>query len=1492
MPRPVTGRRPDSLFDNRYRYDYIYPRGRSGETLRAYDTLQDNRPVVIKRPALQDAPPIRAGQEVCLLNEKRALELLTGHPVLCELLHTGTFRVGGQAHHYLVIEMAQGETVESMVLDLAARGARLPSLEMLNIIEGVLDLLQAAHDRGMVYNDADAKHLFWDREQYTLKMIDWGNVVFLDADHPSAHVTRATDILHTGQLMYFILSGGHRLESGRADPASDLGDEVPARLKEIINKAVHPDPALRYAEISPFRRDLAEVRRPIHKNREALVERVRGRLTTANSQTHLEELRNLIQEALIVDPGYPPARELLAEVGARLRHLALQGDLDAVRIYLESGNLAGAESLLDDLVAREDTTRLPVLLFLQDACVQLGVHVNEDGTPSVICEGLSPALDALYREDPQAAARILMTTPESRADGRLQQYLLAERLSLRIPGITLLRPHLVRLEDMIAHLPPAGRLRQAVQGLIRKLDEPVATGIRSLIRVYQHVADLLVGLESEIETAAREYPRPGDTPQVVAGRARQVADNVVELLEVVSQHAITDPSRAGNALWHAASIDPGHPAFEAINNLLSTFHSDLDALRRFAPAADGANIAEYLVGARMRLRPYASDIDDPIFKAILAGIETASGAWTRIVDSIALGGRRPAADACAQASEAIRPLNASLAAWFDDLLRRVEEAPHVEQLSPNTVLGRALAEGWDAWDRGRGQEAMLAGKRAADAAATDAEKLAAQRLIGLSEALERWMERDGTTSPAQMEATERRILSLFVPEEESIRATFAAQMPTLQIYLKAMLKGVVEPLRDASAAGVRILFFDYVLRGMRALYREQFDEATSWLEAAGKTLHHARTHPAFQVLEHAIVRRQLVNESVRTLNNTRSVAALDEARHAVRAPLAAPLLEQADQALRAVDESLRRWPDGDFRAARQQLDIAIERTNAAQGIIGKDLGAFKLWLQDLADSAEILAQARRVIEQAALVPADEPDPDVTTAHQKLVDVTRRDLGEAYTAQLRQWRDTYNGMRDVYTDPLLTRDEKLRLMEGHFASLFIARQPALPIFRHWQEVVQQTPDPTPPASSIPVTALDMAPGSVATEGQDLPPFLAGHAPRGSLARTATQPGQEMRTSSGDSARQESDTAQPQADSSAAGSARGRSIPPVVIAGGLVLTIILIVALIALGGNRGADGPIPTPTRGAQVTLTGSEQLAETVAAVAAAQTDTPEPPPVPSATPTVTALPPTPTSPPPSPETPVPTPTRLTPIPTGELIEPATLAPLITPSATPEPTLAAGAILPGTPLPVDPSVVLPTVPPQAPSGLRDVLVALGGLPPERATWDTNWFGLREGVWQLGNPMPGAGRGPLIRVGPDILTPLFGADAARFLRRMDITLELAQYEPSLLPTGRVFFGAGFESLQGQRAAVEAKLIQPQVLDVRVYLNTLSLPGVQIPSPQGRVQITIERNEDRTLSLYLDGQRLGQSNATYAPGVPLSMYLYASTGGVLVNVTSFTIQLEQTE
>src|SRR5262249_42373452 len=160
------------------------------------------------------------------------------------------------------------------------------------------------------------------------------------------------------------------------------------------------------------------------------------------------------------------------------------------------------------------------------------------------------------------------------------------------------------------------------------------------------------------------------------------------------------------------------------------------------------------------------------------------------------------------------------------------------------------------------------------------------------------------------------------------------------------------------------------------------------------------------------------------------------------------------------DEALRRWPDGEFRAARQQLDNALENIANAEKMTGKDLSPFKGWLQDLADSADILQQARRTIEQAALVPADTPDPIVMEAHQKLVDLTRRDLGESFTAQLRQWRDTYVAIQTMYLDPIMSKAEKLAQFDGHFASLFIDRQPALPIFRHWQSVIRLLPDPKP------------------------------------------------------------------------------------------------------------------------------------------------------------------------------------------------------------------------------------------------------------------------------------------------------------------------------------------------------------------------------------------------------------------------------------------------
>ena len=141
----------------------------------------------------------------------------------------------------------------------------------------LLDLLTHAHDKQVIYNDVDAKHLFWDRAAYRLTVIDWGNAVFLDEPGAPPSVTRASDIYQVGELLYFILTGGNRLSV-----AVDNGDtffvnfgadaeRIPARLQTVLTRAVHPDLKRRYASIRDLRQALAEYRAPLEKTRDEIL---------------------------------------------------------------------------------------------------------------------------------------------------------------------------------------------------------------------------------------------------------------------------------------------------------------------------------------------------------------------------------------------------------------------------------------------------------------------------------------------------------------------------------------------------------------------------------------------------------------------------------------------------------------------------------------------------------------------------------------------------------------------------------------------------------------------------------------------------------------------------------------------------------------------------------------------------------------------------------------------------------------------------------------------------------------------------------------------------------------------------------------------------------------------------------------------------------------------------------------------------------------------
>ncbi len=1471
MPRPTVGRRTDSLFDNRYRYDYIYPRGRSGETLRAYDTQDGDRPVVVKRPAPQDAPPMRAGQEVSILNEKRALERLAGHPVLSELLHVGTFRASGQEYTYMVIELAEGKTVEDYVLELSAQGARLPELEVYTILDAFLDLLQTAHERKIVYNDVDAKHLFWDRANYRLKVIDWGNAVFLDGDAPI--VDKSADAFQVGELLHFILTGGKRLEIDRrsGENYSNISDEIPPRVKTIISKATAADPNSRYQDIGQLRRDLADVRRPMEKTRDQILDRVRKTLPNATSQDQFGELAAMLRDAEKQDPGNPTVHALLSEVDSRLRQLSIQGDLDAARIYLESGNMRRAIELLEEVQAHVGNVEdQPLLRYLLEAARQL-----EQLPLSRPPAGLAPALDALYKGDMAGAGRALVITQETRIEAKDQQLLLAERLTQIVPGVVLLRPHLARVDQKLNTANRSGD-RAILMRLTSALDNAVERGVQPLRRVYLNLFDTLSGFAERLDGEMRES----------CERAERAAGDIADLLEIVGTNVLSDPSRARNALRQAAAIDPANPAFDSVQSYLTGFQAELDTI---ADARPGGEIGRWLVETRERLALFVQDVPDPQIKEMITRLDAAAGEMVTANAAFASGGKRPAAEAYQRALDAVGPLNDAVARWFSEHVKQIEDARFAEALHPDANFGKALGDGWDAWDKGRNGDAQAQGQRALELARTPGDRAAAEKLVRVAELTNAWLSGNGIADKALTEQTENDLIALLTPDEITIQRKFSEQMPTRAVYLKAMSRGLVEPMRDASSAAVRILKMHFTLRGVAALIDEQPEEAEFWKEAASRTLPNARMHPAFIALDNGMTRRVLLSQAANALNAIHSLEDLPAARNAIRQPLVQAQVDPAEAALRSIDDAIKKWQDGDFRTAHSLLDSAYEKAQQAEYQIGKPLDSFKNWLSGLNTTAESLQQSRRVIEQAALIPQDLPDPGVMDAHAQLFNKTRALLGEDYAAVLRGWRDTYTNILDLYTDERFTKPEKMRLLEGQMGALLIEKHPAFPIYRHWQTVIRSLPDPEPKYSYTPTQSAstyetdEAEPIGFVEETVKPNRVIVSH-----QQETVPPPIIEA-------ANIEPIEPEPFIRTGSRNTAPRLPWVAVIIAAGVIL-LALVAAVVIIGG-RPPNGSNLQLTLPATATLQIIDPTATTIPTDAptntVAFTNTPV------ATPTI---PPTNT---PNPPTGTPTsvnsglvPTETRPFATLPIETPLPVIPTI--AATNRPPATSAVVIPTkAPTSLPPGlnvtgVATTTLPADVAPGEYDLLGDLNHVSTDAYTWPLDLFSPdpAEGGWKLGTANTKGGNvNQFVRIGPNTLAALYGTNASRQVRGIEATLELTSYNRALAPIGQVYFGLGFEAPAGQQSAyAQVAVAQSQTLAAALSTKINGRLTFRTNKPGSPIKITLsaKRNADRTVSLFADGQSLGTTGAVYGPATSVNIVLYTSAPTVIINVSSLKVTI----
>jgi serine/threonine-protein kinase len=201
--------------------------------------------------------------------------------------HAGVVRVleGGLTDDdcpYLAIELLDGETVEAR---WERKGHRLPVSEVMWIADQLLDVLAAAHKKGIVHRDVKPDNLFFTTER-RLKLLDFGIARLADAASPAAGNVAGTmmgsvlgtpafmppeqargdttevgiesDLWAVGATMYTLLSGRlvheeedigsqlHAIASRAAPSLGTIAPEVPDAVVGLVDHALAFDRGKRW----------------------------------------------------------------------------------------------------------------------------------------------------------------------------------------------------------------------------------------------------------------------------------------------------------------------------------------------------------------------------------------------------------------------------------------------------------------------------------------------------------------------------------------------------------------------------------------------------------------------------------------------------------------------------------------------------------------------------------------------------------------------------------------------------------------------------------------------------------------------------------------------------------------------------------------------------------------------------------------------------------------------------------------------------------------------------------------------------------------------------------------------------------------------------------------------------------------------------------------------------------------------------------------------
>jgi serine/threonine protein kinase len=249
-------------------------KGSNGTVFLGHDPVID-RPVAIKILGAAIGVADKKQQEQHFINEARAAGRLS-HPNIVTIFDASS--EGGTT--FIAMEFLQGQDLR----ELMASGKRFDIIEISNIVCKVAEALAYAHEHGVIHRDIKPANIFILANNQP-KVVDFGiarapNRV-LENENGSEHtifnnnimgtpnymspeqamgkpVNALTDVYSLGALMYEMLTLQkpfhshdidkllHQIANKNPKSPSEISPKIPEKLSQIVMKAMHKDPVMRY----------------------------------------------------------------------------------------------------------------------------------------------------------------------------------------------------------------------------------------------------------------------------------------------------------------------------------------------------------------------------------------------------------------------------------------------------------------------------------------------------------------------------------------------------------------------------------------------------------------------------------------------------------------------------------------------------------------------------------------------------------------------------------------------------------------------------------------------------------------------------------------------------------------------------------------------------------------------------------------------------------------------------------------------------------------------------------------------------------------------------------------------------------------------------------------------------------------------------------------------------------------------------------------------